>query len=117
ELLPGLTGAWTSAGNSIVFSSQSSPNATVSGITEGANLLYWTVSDGLCFGTDSVTVTLHPLAQCDLELPSGFSPNGDGYNDGYFIRGIERYPENTFIVFNRWGNEVYRKDDYQNSDW
>jgi gliding motility-associated-like protein len=54
---------------------------------------------------------------CELELPTGFSPNGDGYNDGYFIRGIDRYPDNEVVVFNRWGNEVYRKSNYKNSDW
>lgn len=54
---------------------------------------------------------------CELELPSGFSPNGDGKNDGYHIKGIEGYPDNVFRVFNRWGNLVYDKEDYVNEDW
>ena len=51
------------------------------------------------------------------ELPTAFSPNTDGYNDDYDIHGIENYPANTFMVFNRWGNEVYKKDNYVNHQW
>ena len=50
-------------------------------------------------------------------MPTGFSPNDDTYNDGYEIKGIEGYPNNSFRVFNRWGNEVYAKENYVNTDW
>lgn len=49
-----------------------------------------------------------------LELPSAFSPNNDGNNDSYIIRGIEAYPDNTITVINRWGNVVFETDDYSN---
>jgi gliding motility-associated-like protein len=55
--------------------------------------------------------------ECELDLPSAYTPNGDGFNDGYEIKGIERFPDNRFRVFNRWGNEVYNKEDYTNTDW
>ncbi|MGQ8338419.1 Calx-beta domain-containing protein [Sunxiuqinia sp. A32] len=45
-----------------------------------------------------------------------FTPNGDGQNDTYVIEGIENYPNNKFIVFNRWGNVVYEKSGYMN-EW
>jgi gliding motility-associated-like protein len=48
--------------------------------------------------------------------PQLFTPNADGYNDQYIIKGIESYPENHFIVFNRWGNKVYEKENYAN-EW
>ncbi len=45
-----------------------------------------------------------------VDVPSGFSPNGDGYNDvvrvlGY---GIETM---TFKIFNRWGEKVFETTD------
>jgi len=55
-----------------------------------------------------------PIA-CDLNIPEGFSPNGDGTNEVYVIRGLERYPDNEFNVFNRWGNRVYSAKPYQNN--
>ncbi len=49
-----------------------------------------------------------------LTIGNVFTPNADGYNDTFFIVKLEMYPENTFRVFNRWGEEVYRKEGYQN---
>jgi gliding motility-associated-like protein len=57
-------------------------------------------------------------------LPTGFSPNQDGYNDTYRILGIgldasevacDWMEPNVFSVFNRWGNEVFRAADYRNT--
>ncbi len=60
------------------------------------------------------TITLREPAI--IEMPNAFSPNNDGSNDNYVIRGIEFYPNNNFQVFNRWGEQVYQKDNYAN-DW
>lgn len=51
-----------------------------------------------------------------LEVPNVFTPNGDGINDQFEIRGLTAYPENQLIIFNRWGNEVMRTAPYRN-DW
>jgi gliding motility-associated-like protein len=53
---------------------------------------------------------------CDIIIPQAITPNGDGYNDTFVIQGIENYPNNELIIFNRWGAEVYRATNYQN-DW
>ncbi|RMF32657.1 MAG: gliding motility-associated C-terminal domain-containing protein, partial [Bacteroidetes bacterium] len=66
-------------------------------------------------GCDQATVFI--TVDCEeLTIFSGFSPNGDGVNDTFTIRGVHRFPDNQLIVFNRWGNEVYRARNYQN-DW
>jgi gliding motility-associated-like protein/uncharacterized repeat protein (TIGR01451 family) len=52
----------------------------------------------------------------DFFIPEGFSPNGDGINDLFVIRGISNYPENTFTIFNRWGNKVFEANPYT-STW
>lgn len=51
-----------------------------------------------------------------IEWMTGLTPNGDGFNDIYFIRGLEKYRSNEFKVFNRWGNIVYEKSNY-NQNW
>ena len=51
-----------------------------------------------------------------LKIPNTFTPNGDGLNDYFEIRGLESFSEYRLTVFNRWGNEVYRSDRYRN-DW
>jgi len=50
-----------------------------------------------------------------LFIPDGFSPNGDGINDLLVIPGIENYPDCELSIYNRWGNLIYRKKQYDNS--
>lgn len=52
-----------------------------------------------------------------FSIPEGFSPNGDGTNDEWIIRGLlELYPNNSLQIFNRWGGEVVNAAPYTN-DW
>jgi gliding motility-associated-like protein/uncharacterized repeat protein (TIGR01451 family) len=51
-----------------------------------------------------------------LNIPNVFTPNGDGKNDVFEIPDITSFPENEFIVVNRWGNSVYEKKNYRN-EW
>ncbi|NQU51593.1 MAG: gliding motility-associated C-terminal domain-containing protein, partial [Bacteroidetes bacterium] len=53
---------------------------------------------------------------CEFFIPNGFSPNDDGTND-YFWINFEDCPliESSKIeIYNRWGNLVYKKDNYGN---
>lgn len=45
----------------------------------------------------------------------GFSPNGDGLNDHWVIDGIEDSPENTVLIYNRWGDIVFQVQGYDNA--
>jgi gliding motility-associated-like protein/uncharacterized repeat protein (TIGR01451 family) len=60
------------------------------------------------------TSSIEPIPT-DFFIPEGFSPNGDGINDLFVIRGILNYPNNTFVIFNRWGNKVFETTHYQNT--
>ncbi|WP_175418870.1 T9SS type B sorting domain-containing protein [Aureibaculum algae] len=50
-----------------------------------------------------------------LIIYNEFSPNNDGANDTFEIDCIQNYKENSLTVFNRWGNVVYKKANYDNS--
>lgn len=50
-----------------------------------------------------------------IEVPNGFSPNGDGPNDLWYIPVADQVPV-TIEVYNRWGQKVYFAKQYQN-DW
>jgi gliding motility-associated-like protein len=49
------------------------------------------------------------------DIPQGFSPNGDGINDFFYIADITSFPDNDLVIFNRWGSLVYSKSPYDNS--
>ena len=51
-----------------------------------------------------------------LDIPNTITPNGDGKNDVLKIDGIERYPNNELVIFNRWGDILYHAKPYLN-DW
>ena len=52
----------------------------------------------------------------DIFVYTGFSPNEDGLNDAFTIRNIEKYPNTKVTIYNRWGNQVFKTQDYKN-DW
>lgn len=63
-----------------------------------------TTAEG-CTDTDEINVTI--FKESRVYVPTGFTPNGDGRNDTfqpYFI-GIRQL--DYFVVYNRWGQEVF----------
>lgn len=68
-----------------------------------------------CTRTDSVFVE---VLSKDIDLPriSLITPNGDGKNDVLFFPKAEKYGNNVLRVFNRWGDIVYQKLNYQHDE-
>ncbi|MEN9967983.1 MAG: hypothetical protein RIR94_152, partial [Bacteroidota bacterium] len=52
----------------------------------------------------------------DFFIPEGFSPNNDGVNDRFVIRGIADYPQSNLVIYSRWGDKLYEADAYAN-EW
>ena len=50
----------------------------------------------------------------DFSLPNAFTPNGDGLNDFFVIKGVDVLTGCHFIVFDRWGTKVYENEQYDN---
>lgn len=57
-----------------------------------------------CHNVSSFFVTVEG---CEVIIPEGFSPNGDGVNDTFSIPNIEQYPNFELIIFNRLGSKIY----------
>jgi len=52
----------------------------------------------------------------NVVVPNAFSPNGDGINDVWQIRGLSSYPDAVLQVFNRYGQQLYYSKSY-NIPW
>jgi uncharacterized repeat protein (TIGR01451 family)/gliding motility-associated-like protein len=55
--------------------------------------------------------------QLDFSIPNAFSPNGDGINEEWVVKGLlDIFPNNRLVIVNRLGVEVYKTTNYKN-DW
>jgi gliding motility-associated-like protein len=51
----------------------------------------------------------------ELFIPDAFSPDGDEYNNYFYINGLERFDKVEVKIFNRWGSLVYKENNYKNN--
>ncbi len=64
-----------------------------------------------CKNQDEVKVTV--LCQgATVFLPNTFSPNGDGVNDIFYVRGQGIDRVKSLRIFNRWGEVVFEQRDF-----
>jgi gliding motility-associated-like protein len=67
-----------------------------------------------CTSTDNITLTVIPYC---VQVMNAFTPNGDGMNDRWLVtNGTGCSKRISVTVFNRYGNLVYKNDNY-NNDW
>ena len=64
---------------------------------------------------DSITLTVAVETDFYLYIPKAFTPDGDGLNECFEIKGVG-YEGYTLKVFDRWGNEVFATSE-QNECW
>jgi len=47
----------------------------------------------------------------------GFTPDGDGINDTWYVEDIQNYPNAHIIVYSRWNRKVFEVKNGYNNDW
>ncbi|WP_205501493.1 gliding motility-associated C-terminal domain-containing protein [Rufibacter psychrotolerans] len=67
-----------------------------------------TTAEG-CISKDEVTVTVLP----EVFIPNVLTANKDGINDDWEILNIEKYPNCTVEIFNRWGVKLFSSQGYK----
>jgi gliding motility-associated-like protein len=95
---------------------QWSNNATgsdIGGLSAGKYILSLTDMNG-CVKT--ITVRVEDSTCPSIIIHNAISPNGDGINETWEIEGLQYYPKNTVKVFDKWGDQVFEKENYKN-DW
>ncbi|MEI2708467.1 MAG: gliding motility-associated C-terminal domain-containing protein [Chitinophagaceae bacterium] len=72
-------------------------------------------NEGNCVTRDEVKV----IVVCNngnIFVPNTFTPNGDGNNDLFYPRGKGIYSIKNFRIFNRWGELVFERSNFQAND-
>ena len=65
---------------------------------------------------DPTLVVLPLVAGITFEIFNGITPNDDGYNDFFRIKGIEDYPNNNVKIYSRWGILLWETNGYEGGD-
>ena len=122
-------GSFDNCGNVTITLSQSTFNCD----HIGNNTIIVTVTDeNGNFVNQPIVVTVNPsgidadldgiddacdnLIDATVNIPNGFTPDGDAINDQFVIGGIDSYTSKVLTIYNRYGNLVYESTNYQN-DW
>jgi gliding motility-associated-like protein len=101
--------ATINASNNLVYTAN--PNYV------GTDIITYTICDAFCANIcDTAVVTITVSREIVIEVPGGFTPNGDNINDIFVIQGLDQYPNNELTIYNRWGSIVYSAKPY-NNDW
>ena len=105
------TGAWSIISGTAEILDPANAKTPVSGLSKDKNIFLWTVTNGVCPATcDTVMIMVH-----DLVVPTLITPNMDGKNDYFLIRGSEATGRIELIIFNRRGVQIYNNENYDNS--
>ncbi len=72
-------------------------------------------ANGCTSDTTTFAIVVSFCDVADFNIPEGFSPNGDGINDLFVIKGIDHYPDNSIVIFNRWGDKIFEASPYENT--
>ena len=91
-----------------LISSTSAANPTAAPVQSTWYVLNVVALNG-CTRIDSVLVTVVP----EVVITSGFTPNGDGWNDTWIIDNIELFPECEVEIYNRWGELLFQSVGYR----
>lgn len=94
---------WTPAAN---LSTPTSLNTFA--LPETTTTYFLTASSANCTLSDDVTITITD----QLTIPGSFSPNDDGTNDTWIIKGIDAFPDAQVTIFDRWGQQIFEAVGY-----
>lgn len=68
-----------------------------------------------CTATDALNIRL-VCESSSIFLPNTFTPNGDGQNDIFYVRGRGVRNIKVFRIFNRWGQVVFERTNLNTDD-
>ncbi len=89
-----------------------STNVDINFPNSGIYTVTLVADNGICSDTYTMEIIIGGLGI----IPELITPNGDGKNDLFEIKGLNFYPKNKLQIYNRWGNMVYSAEPY-NNDW
>ncbi len=107
----GAIGYWQIIKGEISLSDTTQPKSAFTNLGLGKHKLTWNTTNTVC-PVKSDTVEIERI---EFQIPKAFTPNHDGNNDAFVIKGVENYTPRELYIYNRWGEKVYYSLNYNNN--
>ena len=88
------------------------PEATPKQTTTYKVVVY---TDFGCRDSDKVNIIV-VCRESQVYMPNSFTPNNDGQNDVFYPRGKGLEKIRSFRIYNRWGELIFERRDFQEND-
>ncbi len=75
--------------------------------TETAEYVLTVTNEFNCLTFDTILVIVNPIDETLMQIPTAFSPNGDGINEVFRIANYDDFSTYILRVYNRWGELIY----------
>jgi gliding motility-associated-like protein len=102
------TGVWSVISGTGKFSDSTNAKTSVNGLSKGENKFLWTVKNGVCPSSSSTVIIIVQ----DVIIPTLITPNMDGKNDYFVLKGFSRLGKIELVIFDRRGVQVYKNRNY-----
>ncbi|MDA8693078.1 choice-of-anchor L domain-containing protein [Saprospiraceae bacterium] len=101
---------WTTGSSDIFFSCTECPNPVIENITSSFTVRLVVTDEQGCFGEDFIIITLDD--RNNVQIPTGFSPDGNGSNEELTVFGDDGIVIESFKVYNRYGSLVFQDSNF-----
>ena len=77
-------------------------------VQQSGNYVLKVTNESNCSFSDTINVKFKQCSDCAIEIPSAFTPNGDGKNDVFkVLTSCLLVNEFNLQVYNRWGQKIF----------
>ena len=84
----------------------------------GSQTIWVKVTDEYtCFSSDTIVIDPCKVDERFKDMPTAFTPNGDGKNDVWNIPQLAPFPRAVVEIYDRWGDLIFRSEPGYSNSW
>jgi gliding motility-associated-like protein len=106
---------WDISGGEITYSNGNSITIQWPDSTGTYVISAYTTRFGCEGDTSYYEIIIKDCPYLQLFIPNSFTPNGDNYNETFYVHGADKEEIKSFVIYDRWGEIIHEVDD--NTPW
>ena len=75
------------------------------------------IDENSCISYDTIQINACSAEERFKDMPTAFTPNGDGKNDVWRIPELEAFPQAVVEIYDRWGNLLFKSEPGYSDPW